>query len=140
MRPIAPSCKGKAGLRRFFSLASSRAIRTVGKRKRSLLFLEKLFEEIARLDALAIAAAEQALERLLDVFRLDVLADLFHRFDDLLLALDAELGLVPRPFDAHGDLNAAEVDGDALAAGACLDFRGHRVIEAARSKVDAARP
>ena len=52
----------------------------------------------------AVAAAEQSLERLLDFLGFEILADLLDGLDDLLLALHAEVGLVPRALDAHRDL------------------------------------
>src|SRR5262249_15891449 len=77
---------------------------------------------------------------LLDILALDVLAELLDRLEDLLLALNAEVGPIPRALDAHGDLNGAEVDRKALAAGVSLELGDDRVVQAARSKVDAARP
>ena len=80
MRPIAPSCKGKSGLRRNFSQRRYADCTRAPRESQRLLLLEKLFEQVARLDALlTVAAAEQALERLLDLLGLEVLADLLSR-------------------------------------------------------------
>ena len=65
--------------------------------------------QLARLHfLLPIAAAEQALDRVLNLLRSQALADLLRRVEDLILSLHAPVRLLPGPLDADGNIEIAD--------------------------------
>src|SRR5262249_9768536 len=96
---------------------------------------EQLLQDVARLDALAITAAEQTFKDLFNILGLDTFGDLPDRFGDLVLSRQADSRLFPRPLDAQRNLDVGEIDHCLLGAAAGSKLRAEREVEGTRREI-----
>ena len=86
--------------------------------------------------ALVAIAAQKPLDGVLDVARLEVLADLLQGVAEPFAPHDGERGRIERALDANRDLDRADLEDGAFGRRAAADLGVQRVVDAARPELD----